>query len=181
MNQKLIFIAGPAGSGKSTLANAVAKEIEATVLDLDEDQAVFLNLHETEILESGIETVLGKYRDSRYNELLGRVRSEVNLGKSVIVTAPFTSEISNIENWKAIVAEFSALKVVPRLIWIRINALLLKSRLLLRSEERDREKMSSAQSLERYLDNSLRVRPVVDYVEIDGELPLAEQVKVTIR
>jgi shikimate kinase len=181
LNQKLIFIAGPAGSGKSTLANAVAKELEVTVLDLDEDQAVFLNRHEAEISDSGPETVLAKYRDSRYKELLSRVRAEVNRGKSVIVTAPFTNEISNAENWKTVIAEFSALKVVPELVWIRVNAPLLRSRLLLRSEGRDREKISSTQSLQRYLDNALQVRPVVEYVEIDGELPLAEQVKVTIR
>lgn len=95
--QSLIIFAGKAGTGKTTLARFIAKELGIAYIDYDTLCQPFLSEIERKF-GLGATDRYGFYRVWRepcYNSLVNIIKENLELGTSLIVSAPFTEELKN--------------------------------------------------------------------------------------
>lgn len=114
----IMVIAGGAGSGKTTLGRALCAQMGAQLVDLD---AATMELVTAEIAlrpDAPEADVLRDIREPRYAELIRQAREARELG-DVVVTAPFTREISDPADWAALVDGLGGEPV--RLVWIEVT------------------------------------------------------------
>ena len=93
----LIIFAGKAGTGKSTLSRIIAKEEKIAYLDYDTLNQSFLTSIESKIGFKDADRY-GFYREWRepcYSTLLNTAIENLELGISVIISAPLTKELQD--------------------------------------------------------------------------------------
>ena len=93
----LIIFAGKAGTGKTTLSRIIAKEEKIAYLDYDTlNQSFLTSIEEKNGLQN--KDRYGFYREWRepcYSTLINEIVENLNLGISLIVSAPLTQELQD--------------------------------------------------------------------------------------
>lgn len=173
---EVFVIAGAAGSGKTTFGCALAKRLAIPLLDLDEVTAplveAFWATH-PELDEAGALSVV---RDDRYRELRRVALLATSTGGSVILTAPFTSEISSPERWRAFADAFDS-GVAVHLIWLEVTPEERLRRMRVRGATRD-VRLTAASAGAVQLPAS--VPPVVGHLSLDAQLANEDKVCLVI-
>lgn len=169
-------IAGAAGSGKTTFGRALAKRLALPLLDLDEVTAplvaVFRSAH------PGLDEAeaLTAVRDDRYRDLQRAAVMTTSTGRSVIVTAPFTAEVSSLERWRAFVDPFNEVADV-HLIWLEVTPEERLRRMRVRGASRD-ARLTTASTPAVQLPAS--DPPVVEHLSLDAQLGNEDKIRVTM-
>lgn len=172
----VFVIAGAAGSGKTTFGRALAKRLALPLLDLDEVTAplvaVFRSAH------PGLDEAeaLTAVRDDRYRDLQRAAVMTTSTGRSVIVTAPFTAEVSSLERWRAFVDPFNEVTDV-HLIWLEVTAKERLRRMRVRGASRDARLTTASASA---VQLPACVPPVVGYLSLDAQLTNEDKIRITM-
>ncbi len=172
----VFVIAGAAGSGKTTFGRALAKRLAIPLLDLDEVTAplvaAFWAAHPG--LDEG--EALTAVREDRYRDLQRATVMATSSGQSVIVTAPFTAEISSLERWRAFVDSFTEAANL-HLIWLEITPDERLRRMRVRGASRDaRLTMASRPAVQL----PASAPPVVEHLGLDAQLGNEEKIRVAM-
>ncbi len=162
----LYVVAGVAGSGKSTLGRALAERCQAVLLDQDiltnplmVEIARLVGASDHDLDHPALASA--HIRQARYRCLLDCALSNVEIGRSVVLVAPFTAEIGSAASWSA---AFAAFPSPPVLLWVsvppEVAALRRRARALPRDLAADLTRRPPASVL-----------PAVPYLDVDGTLP----------
>jgi predicted kinase len=157
----LFVVAGPAASGKSEFARRLATHLGAPWLDLDDDMAELLESGQKLLAEVGMELFLERTRESRYENLVSKAAKLIAKNPSVVISAPFTSELQSQHEWNKRFEAFEKLDASITLFWIDTDPEVRRQRMAERAAVRDQDKTKT------YVFTS--IAPNVPYVRIDGE------------
>jgi hypothetical protein len=156
-------VAGPAGSGKSTLGRALARARRAVLLDLDTATNPLLDAVVASTTWSAGHWNEPRHRDlvrpARYAALLALAGDQV-LDELVLV-APFTAELGGGPEWDVLVQAVSPRPV--RVVWLDATAELLRDRLAVRDDPRDRHALPGGEP------------PAVPHLRVDAAAPTDDQ------
>ena len=183
MSKQFILIGGLPGSGKTHIGKILANDINAVYLDKD---TISRDFTEAMLVEIGCssddresELYLAKVRDHEYSTMMKIGMENLELGNSVICSAPFISEFKSNE-WvdervfdaEMADAEFSA-------IWIHVDETTANDRIVSRGASRDNWKLTNWAV---YTEKTPHITPIFDfeYILIDNSLdpatPLDQQI-----
>lgn len=143
-----IVFSGQAGSGKTTAASYVSKALSLPYFDYDTLVQPFLQ---------GIERRYGtgdsrlsfykEWREESYATLLSVAKENIKNGRSVVVSAPFSSEIKDKEFFSKIKKE--GLDFTSISFYLSPSSSLHQSALVLRGSKRDEEVIKDYEKYER--------------------------------
>ncbi len=161
-------VAGPAGSGKSTLGRALAHARGAVLLDLDTATNPLLDAVFGSAASSPDHWNEPQHRDvvrpARYAALRALAGDQV-LDELVLV-APFTAELSGGPDWDALVHAVAPRAV--RVLWLDATAELLRGRLAVRSDPRDKHALPGG------------APPDVPHLRVDASASTADQLEAVL-
>ena len=173
---EVFMIAGAAGSGKTTFGCALAKRLAIPLLDLDEVTAPLVEAFRAAHPELDEAGALGAVRDDRYRVLQRAAVLTTSTVGSVILTAPFTSEISSPEQWRAFLDPFDSL-AAAHLIWLEVTPEERLRRMRVRGASRDaRLTTQSADAVKL----PASVPPVVGHLSLDAQLANEDKILLTM-
>ena len=172
----VFVIAGAAGSGKTTFGRALAKRLAIPLLDLDEVTAPLVQAFRASHPELDEAGALGVVRDDRYRELRRVAVLATSTGGSVIVTAPFTSEISSPEQWRAFADAFDS-GVAVHLIWLEVTPEERLRRMRVRGASRD-ARLTAASGGAVHLPAS--APPAVGHLSLDAQLTSEDKIRIVM-
>ena len=135
---RVIVVAGPAGAGKSTLGRALAADLGAALLDLDDLTNPLLDALWTERVDDlhwNDQAHRSVVRPARYAVLRSAAAAQVASGVDVVLVAPFTAELRGGAEWEALTAAVAP--ATPFVVWIDVPAAVVADRLRSRAELRD--------------------------------------------
>lgn len=162
-------VAGPAGSGKSTLGRAIATAIGAAILDQD----VLTNplmARIAELVGAGNDLdhpqLRGAVRRARYECLINAAADNRRIGRSVVMIAPFTAEISDPALWRSLEAVLAPAPVV--LVYVRVPADIARQRRVRRNLARDRPATADRTKPDQPDLPPVRPTPTVPHLLADG-------------
>jgi predicted kinase len=143
----LHIVIGTAGSGKSTIAQRLARQHGAAYLDKDAMSARFV---EAALVSAGYDPgdreANAFYRDSilplEYDSLLDVAGTNLRLGHSVVVDAPFSPYLSDPAFITAAAERFDWPPVDVEVVRVRVSPKTLQDRLRKRGLERDKVKLA---------------------------------------
>lgn len=175
-------VAGAPGAGKSTVARLLAGVLDPAPARLDKDTlfgglvGALLDAHG----RSAGEREGGWYDEHvkvhEYAAMTATARDVRSTGCSVVLDAPFTTQIRDPERWAAWVVELGGPEV--RLVWVRSDRPTLRERLVERADPKDRGKLSAFDAFVVRMQPD--VPPPVPHHEIDnraGAAPLVDQLQ----
>ena len=165
---RVVIVAGPAGAGKSTLGRALATELGAALLDLDDLtnsllDALWPSRSATGHWNDAPNRSL--VRPARYAVLRAAASAQVASGIDVVLVAPFTAEMTGGQEWEELTAAIEP--VEPVVLWIDVPARVLAERVRARAFDRDDGSAGEAPA-----------RPAVPHVALDGRSSTSELVRV---
>lgn len=172
--QEVFFVSGQAASGKSQFSRALAANRNLTIIDFDDTLEETKAKHQQLLSEVGMEKFLSQVSLERYDDLMNRAFKEFSLGKSIVIEAPFTRHIADIDLWQKTVEPFVEAGVNPRLCWVSVTPEVRKQRLLDRASERDREKI---EKVDEYIAMNPTTPPKVEHFAINGQENFTQFVK----
>ena len=160
----VVAVAGVAGSGKSTLGRALARALDAPLLDLDALTNPLLDRLPAGVL-AGHWLASPAVRDGRYAALRAVTRDMVETAGRAVLVAPFTAELRGGEPWDLLRQAAGAGGL--RMVRIDGDAELFAARRAARSAERDRHRIPESPA----------PPPAVPLITIDAELTTEEQLR----
>ena len=163
---QLIVVAGPAGSGKSEFSAKLAKKLSFKWIDFDDDINELISKNAEIISKSGMEKFLATNREVRYQNLIRAAQESIAQGRSLIISAPFSSEVKSKELWQEKFKEIMELGVTPKLVWINTPANVRRTRIANRNEKRDLEKG--------HLPLDEIELPKIGHIAVDGLVPFED-------
>lgn len=145
---KLIVVAGVAGSGKSYIGKEISKLIENCVyLDKDTqtrlmvDSFLFaLGSNDTD-RESSI--YLEKIRPLEYDCMMKQAMENIELGKNVVVSAPFLKEFNEQEFFENLKFDLEFEDAHLKLVWVDTDPDSSRKRIIDRNAKRDEGKIKA--------------------------------------
>ncbi len=161
----VFVVAGLAGSGKSTVGRVLARRTGAVLLDQD----VLTNPLMTRIARAAGITdhdfdhpalADPEVRQARYQCLVDTGLDNVELGRTVVLVAPFTREIADRDAWNQLCVAFTPVPVT--LLWVTAPPRVLRERRRRRGLPRD---LAADLTVDWALHG-----PVVEHFAIDGTL-----------
>jgi sugar-phosphatase len=165
---RVVVVAGPAGAGKSTLARALAAEMHAALLDLDDLTNPVLDAvwppragHWNDLEHRSV------VRPARYAVLRTAAAAQVASGVDVVLVAPFTAELLGGDEWDALRAAVAPAD--PFVVWIDVPPAVLAERVRERADERDSG-----------LPPGSAARPKIPHLRVDGTSSTTELVRVIL-
>jgi predicted kinase len=173
-------IAGAPASGKSMLGAALARRIQAALLDQDVVTGPL-----TAVVAELVGAARGDLDDPRvrsvtrratYDALVHTAHDCLACGVPVVVVAPFTTERSDAAAWADLAGRLAAPGGVI-LLWTTCPPDELARRMAARGAARDRRKL---QDLGAFLASKAVAAPGVPHVAVDTMSPLAEQVATVL-
>ncbi|WP_196073322.1 AAA family ATPase [Nakamurella alba] len=155
-------VAGPAGSGKSTLGRSLAKVTGAVLVDQDIATNPLMD-QIARLVGAGDDldhpALRGPVRQARYQCIIDVAVDNRRLGRSVVLVAPFTGEVTDPARWLALAAQLAPARVV--LVWVTVPPEVAWERRQRRNLARDRAATSPPPPLP---------EPAVAFVAADGAL-----------
>lgn len=161
---RVVVVAGPAGAGKSTLGRALAAQMSAALLDLDD-----LTNPVLDAIWSGA----GHWNDpehrplvrpARYAVLRAAAAAQVANGVDVVLVAPFTAELAGGDEWAALTEAVAPAE--PFVVWIDTPSDVLAARVRERADARDTGTGSGAAEV-----------PSIPHLRVDGRRSTADLVE----
>lgn len=171
-----IIVCGVPASGKTTFAQGLARELRWTYLDLDTLTNPLFEYMGGEFLvdvPTSEPPARATVNDIRYTCLFDTARENLELGNSVVVVAPFTSERTFPAAWARLVERLAIPASRVHLAWMDTPAEEVVIRMQLRSAARDLEKIKEP---ERFLSPDVISPPGVQHIRIDGLLAPPAQI-----
>ncbi len=175
MTPMIYVVAGVAGGGKSTFGRALAARCAAALLDQD----ILTNPLMVQIARMAGAAdhdldhpalAAADVRRARYQCLLDTAQSNLAIGRSVVLIAPFTAEIGGPDAWSATFGHFAPTRVA--LLWVSVPpdvaAQRRRTRALPRDLAAERTPLAS-------------IAPAVPFIAVDGTLPTPVALERTAR
>lgn len=132
---RVVMVAGPAGAGKSTLGRALAAQMRAALLDLDDLTNPILDALWSGAGHWNDPEHRALVRPARYAVLRAAAAAQVASGVDVVLVAPFTAELAGGDAWAALAAAVAPAE--PFVVWIDAPADVLSARVRERADVRD--------------------------------------------
>ncbi len=168
-----ILLTGSPASGKSTLGLALARELDAFLVDLDTATAPMLavvsSLVDVHDLDDGRLAALT--RDARYETVVALAEENLRTGRPAVLVAPFTKERRDPQARADLDRRLRAAGGSPVLVWVAVSPETVLARLTARGAERDLAKIADPTDFLRSLEVDAPVGP---HVSVDGERPVDE-------
>ncbi|MEU6538417.1 AAA family ATPase [Streptomyces sp. NPDC047000] len=164
-----LVVCGPPASGKSTVGEVLAAGLGAALLDQDTLTgpltAVVAGLLGTDDLDDpGLSRAT---RHARYETLTAGAEHNLRAGVPVVLVAPYTAERRDPAAWTALAGRLEQAGGVPSMVWLRLDAATLLSRMRLRAAPRDRPKLADPG----YADRVDLAAPAVAHLALDATAP----------
>lgn len=172
--QEVFFVSGAAASGKTTFAKVLATLRHLHIVDLDDSLEQTVADNQPILSELGMEMFLSKMAPERYKNLLERAIEAFDEGKSLVIVAPFTQQITDENLWREIKKPFEDKGVIPKLVWVNISNNLRAARLKGRGFKRDSGKVAD---MALYIAKTNPQAPSVSHINIDGSKDFSSQIK----
>lgn len=177
---QVVLVGGYAGSGKTELGRILARATRWALLDKDTTTRPVVEAALEECGKSPHDrespTYLRLIRPAEYESLMAAVTENVDLGVSVIATAPFWSELSSQAWCDRVAAEMESLGARLHVLWIRCDAETMRTYIKRRGAARDASKLAN---WNKYVTNiDLEFHPAIEHHIIDNsadQRPLREQ------
>lgn len=147
MNPTLLFLIGLPASGKSTIGKMIASQFNFCYLDKD----VVCNTFTKQLLElkghSPDDRECAFYSDvimnMEYKTLLDIADDNIQIGKSVVLDAPFISYFSNARYIEQLKEAYNWKNVKTIVLQVHVDFPILKSRMIQRAVDRDQWKLEN--------------------------------------
>lgn len=143
----VVVVAGPAGSGKTTASRLLARQLRAVHLDKD---ALTRPLLEVALRSAGIpagdresDFYVTECRTAEYETLTSTALDVVTGGLSVVLDAPFGSELASESWWTWFAGEVATRGARVSAVLMRTSPELWRTRIEARGAERDRGKLAA--------------------------------------
>lgn len=165
-----LLVSGPPASGKTVLGRSLARELVAAYLDLDTLTGPLVEVVGSLMGTSDLDDrrLAAATRQARYRTLTDVAVDCVQVGRPVVVAAPFTRERREIGAFRSVTEQLTSAGGDPTLVWIRIEPAELISRLRQRGAPRDHRKLSVPG---RYLASLDLDPPAVPHLVVDAAQP----------
>lgn len=167
MTAMALLVSGPPASGKTTVARLVAERTGACLLDLDVVTGALTEAVGRLVGSTDLDSppFAGDLRAARYECLLATAEDNLELGRPVVLVAPFTEERTSPGAWEPVRDRLIAAGGRPLLVWLRLSREELVLRLRTRDAERDAAKLAD---LDAFLAIHSLEAPVVEHVAVDA-------------
>lgn len=165
-----VIICGPPATGKSTLAAAVATQLDAAILDLDDATGRLTQvISELISVPDQHDPALARLtRSARYGTLLDLAAANLKAGRPVVLAAPFSAERAQQSAWAATTRRLEASAADPTMVWLHLAPEELVRRLTRRGLARDEYKIRDPAS---FLAGHDFGPPVVPHLALDASEP----------
>ena len=139
-----VIVCGLAGSGKSEVGRRLARELDASVLDKDTLSRGFVEALLEKLGQTPDDRESAAYLQSvrplEYAQLERAALENLDCGNSVIVTAPFVSEMADPEWYETMADRADARGARVEIVWVRCDPSSMQRYLADRGAARDRWK-----------------------------------------
>jgi sugar-phosphatase len=152
---RVVVVAGPAGAGKSTLGRALAAQLHASLLDLDDLTNPLLDALWSGAGHWNDPEHRALVRPARYAVLRAAAAAQVASGVDTVLVAPFTAELAGGDEWAALTA--SVAPAEPFVVWIDAPVDVLAARVRERADARDSGTESRSPAV-----------PAIPHLRVDG-------------
>ena len=172
MKPILIFLIGSAGSGKSTIGKKLAAEHHFCYLDKD----VVFNTFTGKLLEAHGFSPHDRdgtyYRDTvmdlEYETLLNVANDNLQLGRSVILDAPFVGYFHKSDYIHQLLSRYAWEEIVPVVIRVDVEVEVLHQRLKSRGLERDQWKLDHWDTFVQGMQANRCVWENIEFITVDN-------------
>ncbi|MDQ1718276.1 MAG: hypothetical protein QOE89_2229 [Pseudonocardiales bacterium] len=162
-----LVVCGPPASGKSTLARALASRLGAALFDQDvltgPLTSVVAQLLGSDDLDSP--ALAHATRAARYETLAAGAEDNLQIGRAVVLVAPYSTERRDPVAWKRLAERLSDAGGLATLVWLRVTGEELLARMAERAADRDRDKLEDAGA---YLARTDLSEPIVPHIAVDA-------------
>ncbi|PWW38098.1 MULTISPECIES: AAA family ATPase [Paenibacillus] len=173
MKPVLIFLIGSAGSGKSTIGKKLASAHHFCYLDKD----VLCNTFTGKLLEAKGYSPHARdgnvyYRDTvmplEYETLLNVANDNLQLGRSVILDAPFVGYFSESDYIQHLIVKYQWVAVIPVVLQVNVREDVLRQRLQNRGLERDAWKLDHWEAFVQALEANVCMWENIEVISVDN-------------
>ena len=139
----VVLLSGPPASGKSTFAEALAKALEAALIDLDTATAPLLSevMRLNRTVDIDDPQLVSETRKLRYETVFYLASDNLRVGRPVVCVAPFTTERREPDILRPLGTRFAPLGH-PLFVWLDVPRDIILERMRGRAAERDAIKLS---------------------------------------
>jgi predicted kinase len=171
-----VLIGGPPATGKSTLGMALARRLDAALLDLDVATGpltrVVSGLAGVADLDDPV--LAGLTRGARYETLFGLAEANLAAGRRVVLVAPFSAERARPDAWAAVTRRLGA---PATMVWLHLPPDELVRRLTSRGLDRDENKTRDPAA---YLAGLDLTPPAIPHLAVDASQPTLVQERAVL-